>query len=511
MEKSDGTIWSKSLNSKSWRVRSQHICKSYDSWNLSWSSWFHRSSFFVSPTRKWCETRVGRDKHCVMRGMQRIGTICVVFHVKWQRLRCGWRRKSQQIEKERDLLVKCCCGKNSRNWTEEIRRNICWHWSSRSKWRLILVVLRLHPMEERSNTTMMNAGKESEHLLNERWREETNFDVWARMNAHKDRIAETGRVKEKQRAGETDASGEDENQHEVNKMRKWDTSTQVKEERRQPVRNNRTTWGGQHDSSKRPRTHQHLLLLHLCPESLESGDSQVRLEPVLLRWSGHVDDDIQSSALDVLSEIDGRESRYIKEVLEWYRDEDTGDLKKSQVNELLESMTSLDVKICEINENDVMDDKINQNTVTDAIRLVFDGNPEKTVRVYEEDMKLFLNEISCFLLGRSGNLFALIQAELSRGKSEHVTSGDKEGRSTLEVSFLLLRHKLKRSCREALLGTDTSIEYLGIDSRVSSRKLRNMEMNRRAMWKSRVDVVRKHHLLQRQYLRKVRRKSSMCT
>ena len=53
-----------------------------------------------------------------------------------------------------------------------------------------------------------------------------------------------------------------------------------------------------------------------------------------------------------------------------YRDEDTGDLKKSQVNELLESMTSLEGEICEINENDVMEDKINQNIVTDAIRPV---------------------------------------------------------------------------------------------------------------------------------------------
>ena len=102
----------------------------------SLSSWFNRSSVFVSPTRKWCETKVGPDKHWVMHGMHRIGTICVVFHVKWQRLRCGWRRKSQKIEKERDFLVKNCCGKNSRNWIEEIRRNIWWHWSSWTKWRL---------------------------------------------------------------------------------------------------------------------------------------------------------------------------------------------------------------------------------------------------------------------------------------------------------------------------------------------------------------------------------------
>ena len=55
-----------------------------------------------------------------------------------------------------------------------------------------------------------------------------------------------------------------------------------------------------------------------------SGERQVRLEPVLAQSSGHVDDDMQNSALDVLCEMGGRESRYIKEVLlDWYR-EDTG-------------------------------------------------------------------------------------------------------------------------------------------------------------------------------------------
>ena len=50
--------------------------------------------------------------------------------------------------------------------------------------------------------------------------------------------------------------------------------------------------------------------------------------------SGHVDDDIQISALDdVFYEKDGRESRYIKEVLDWYREEDAGDLRRSDLNE----------------------------------------------------------------------------------------------------------------------------------------------------------------------------------
>ena len=39
--------------------------------------------------------------------------------------------------------------------------------------------------------------------------------------------------------------------------------------------------------------------------------------------------------------MDGRESRYIKEVLDWYRDEDAGDLKRSELNEQDENMTCL--------------------------------------------------------------------------------------------------------------------------------------------------------------------------
>ena len=37
--------------------------------------------------------------------------------------------------------------------------------------------------------------------------------------------------------------------------------------------------------------------------------------------------------------MDGRESRYIQEVLDCYRDEDAGDLRRSELNELVERMT----------------------------------------------------------------------------------------------------------------------------------------------------------------------------
>ena len=45
-----------------------------------------------------------------------------------------------------------------------------------------------------------------------------------------------------------------------------------------------------------------------------SGETQSRPGSVLVQKSGHVDDDVQISALDAFYEIDGRKSRYIGEV-----------------------------------------------------------------------------------------------------------------------------------------------------------------------------------------------------
>ena len=47
---------------------------------------------------------------------------------------------------------------------------------------------------------------------------------------------------------------------------------------------------------------------------------------VLVQKSGDVDGDVQFSAF----EMDGRKSRYIEEVLEWYGGEDAGGLKRSE-------------------------------------------------------------------------------------------------------------------------------------------------------------------------------------
>ena len=47
------------------------------------------------------------------------------------------------------------------------------------------------------------------------------------------------------------------------------------------------------------------------------------------------------SSLDAFYDLDGRKSRYNGEVLEWYRGEDAGDLKRSELSELVEIWTCL--------------------------------------------------------------------------------------------------------------------------------------------------------------------------
>ena len=96
------------------------------------------------------------------------------------------------------------------------------------------------------------------------------------------------------------------------------------------MKNKRTSGGRQYDLSKKFRIHQQLPI-HM--EYPTSGETPSRTGSVLVQKSGHVDDDVQVSALDAFYEKDGRQSRYIGEVLERYREEDAGDLKRRESNE----------------------------------------------------------------------------------------------------------------------------------------------------------------------------------
>ena len=72
------------------------------------------------------------------------------------------------------------------------------------------------------------------------------------------------------------------------------------------------------------------------------------------------------SALDAFYEMAGRKSHYIGEVLEWYRGEDAGDLKRSELNKLVENLTCLNALEWKSNQNDVMEEELVQKGVMDG-------------------------------------------------------------------------------------------------------------------------------------------------
>ena len=102
-----------------------------------------------------------------------------------------------------------------------------------------------------------------------------------------------------------------------------------------------------------------------------SGETQDRPRSVLVQKSGHVDDDVQISALDACCEKDGRRTRYVGEVLERYQGEDAGDLKRIELVEKWTRLNVLEKKTCKLNPKILMEEKSwrswksNQNIVLD--------------------------------------------------------------------------------------------------------------------------------------------------
>ena len=170
------------------------------------------------------------------------------------------------------------------------------------------------------------------------------------MNAYKDRIAETERVKERKRARvergagdvprvpenrddehmavrQADASGGDirENMHEEDRMRDIHVGKRGSEAAgaEQPDKLRKTVRFEQEAPSAAASSDP-----LVAPEYPASDETQDRLGYVLVQKSGHVDDDVQISALDAFYEMDGGKSRYIGEVLDWFRGEDAGDQEK---------------------------------------------------------------------------------------------------------------------------------------------------------------------------------------
>ena len=115
--------------------------------------------------------------------------------------------------------------------------------------------------------------------------------------------------------------------------------------------------------------------MHVSLEYPASGETQDLPGSVLVQKSSLDDDYVQISALDALYEMDGRKSPYIREVLDWYRSEDAGYLKRSELNELVETLSCFNALVGEIW-------KINPKTVTD----------EKSCKSWQSYQKIAMNE-----------------------------------------------------------------------------------------------------------------------
>ena len=124
-----------------------------------------------------------------------------------------------------------------------------------------------------------------------------------------------------------------------------------------------------------------------------------------MQKSGHVDDDVQISVLVPFDEMDGRKSRSIGEVLEWYRGERAGDLKRCELNELVENLTclnDLEGKFWKSDQKVVMDGKIHPKIVMDEEFVQNEVMDEKLVQNNVMDTKIDLKvvmDLSIFKIG----------------------------------------------------------------------------------------------------------------
>ena len=132
-----------------------------------------------------------------------------------------------------------------------------------------------------------------------------------------------------------------ENQHEEKRMRDIQVSKRVSEATSQEQTDKwRKTERFEQEAPNAPASSDPYVAL----EYPARGETPSRPGSVLVQKPGRMDDDVQISALDAFFEKDERRSRYIGEVLEWYRGEDAGDLKRSESDALVENLTCLNAR-----------------------------------------------------------------------------------------------------------------------------------------------------------------------
>ena len=115
----------------------------------------------------------------------------------------------------------------------------------------------------------------------------------------------------------------------------------------------------------------------MCLWNTANGEKQDPLGSVFVQKSGHVDDDVQISALHPSYEMAERKSRYIGEVLDCCRREDSSDFERSELNELVGNLTCPDAcegKVWKSVRKIVTDEKINPKILMD----------EKSLKTWKE-------------------------------------------------------------------------------------------------------------------------------
>ena len=209
---------------------------------------------------------------------------------------------------------------------------------------VVQVVQRWHRVEERQKPHNNDCLERIRTII------ERTLTGKARKSAYKDRVAETERLKERMTAGvERGAgdvpmeprneermadrhaveAGEDEKQHEENRMRDVHIGKRGSEtaNEEQPDKLSKTV-RFEHEAPNTSSSSS----THVSLEYPASGEQQDRPEAVLLH---------NFCVGCVLRDGWRGVGRYIKEVLDCYRDEDAGDLRRSELNELVERMTCL--------------------------------------------------------------------------------------------------------------------------------------------------------------------------
>ena len=262
--------------------------------------------------------------------------------------RHSWQRRSGAS------TAKDFGGKNSRGWAKKNIRVVCWHRGSRSHWRLSeLCVAGIAWKSDRTTRQRMPRTDQINFSCGS-WRFRRG---WKRPRTESPRHSEWKRGKELELRSARNVLVEPGNEEQVVDRHAVasgeEEKTSTKENGMKDIHigkgGSETAHEEQLDKSRKtlrfeqdaPNSSSYSTM-HVFLEYPASGEKQDRPEPVFMHNLGLVDDDVQNFALDLLLiEMDGRESRHINEVLEWYREEDAGDLRRSESNWLVERMTCL--------------------------------------------------------------------------------------------------------------------------------------------------------------------------